>query len=61
MGAIFDWADTTLKSEIRCIIDPGNVASDHVAQKLGFVRFATAEGAIGPVHVYQRPAGGSAA
>lgn len=61
MGAIFNWADSQLKSEIRCIIDPGNIASDRVAQKLGFVRFATSQGAVGPVHVYQRPAGGAAA
>lgn len=54
MAAVLDWADDALKSEIRCIIDPGNVASQKVAAKLGFQHFADSDGAIGPVGVYRR-------
>ena len=37
MGAILGWADERLAHRrIACIIDPGNVASLNVAQKLGF-------------------------
>jgi RimJ/RimL family protein N-acetyltransferase len=54
MAAVFNWADDALKSEIRCIIDPGNVASQKVAAKLGFQKFADSDGAIGPVGVYRR-------
>ena len=51
---MLDWADAALKSEIRCIIDPGNVASQKVAAKLRFQKFADSDGAIGPVGVYRR-------
>lgn len=54
MAAVLDWADDALKSEIRCIIDPGNVASQKVAAKLGFQHFADSDGVIGPVGVYRR-------
>ncbi len=54
MAAVLNWADGALKSEIRCIIDPGNVASQKVAAKLGFQHFADSDGAIGPVGVYRR-------
>jgi len=54
IAAILDWADTALASEVRCIIDPGNVASHRVAQKLGFQAFAQSDGVIGRVNVYRR-------
>jgi RimJ/RimL family protein N-acetyltransferase len=60
MAAILNWADGQIVSEIRCIIDPANIASDRVAAKLGFTRFTMSDGAIGPVHVYRRPAPGAA-
>ena len=48
MGAVLAWADTELKvPEIRCIIDPGNAASDRVAAKVGFVKIGEAEDTIG--------------
>lgn len=55
MLAVLRWADATLGAEIRCIIDPGNVASHRVAAKLGFGAFARSDGALGQVVVYQRP------
>ncbi len=60
MAAILNWADGQVVSEIRCIIDPANVASDRVASKLGFTRFTMSDGAFGLVHVYRRPAPGAA-
>lgn len=56
MSAIFDWADKELcNPEIRCIIDPGNVASQRVAAKLGFSEIGFNEAALGhPVHIYAR-------
>lgn len=60
MAAILNWADGQIASEIRCIIDPANVASDSVASKLGFTRFTMSDGALGPVHFYRRPAPGAA-
>lgn len=37
MGAALAWADANLDAtEMRCIIDPGNAASEKVAEKLGF-------------------------
>ena len=37
MAAVLCWSDGALKRpEIRCIIDPGNIASQRVAAKLGF-------------------------
>lgn len=54
MQAVVDWADAHMTPEIRCIIDPANIASDRVALKLGFARFAESEGEMGPVGVYRR-------
>ncbi len=54
MGAILNWADSQPVGEIRCIIDPGNVASHRVATKLGFQAFAESDGVTGKVIVYQR-------
>lgn len=56
MAAILHWADGALGSEVRCIIDPGNVASHRVAAKLGFAAFAQSNGAVGEVTVYRRAA-----
>ncbi|MFM7028614.1 MAG: GNAT family N-acetyltransferase [Chakrabartia sp.] len=56
MAAILHWADAQLGDEIRCIIDPGNRASQRVADKLGFAAFAQNDGVLGPVQVYRRPA-----
>lgn len=54
MAAILNWAEGALASEVRCIIDPGNVASHRVAEKLGFQQFAESDGVIGRVNVYRR-------
>ena len=55
MAAILGWADRELGQEIRCIIDPGNVASRRVASKLGFVEIGINEAALGhPIHIYAR-------
>lgn len=60
MSAIFAWADAELGApEIRCIIDPGNVASHRVAAKLDFAEIGINEAALGhPVHIYSRPSAG---
>ncbi len=58
--AALNWADQTLKSEIRCIIDPANVASHKVATKLGFQHFADNEDVMGPIRIYRRPQAGAA-
>lgn len=59
MGAALAWADATLASEIRCIINPGNEASERVAAKLGFGRIGEhLMGPDDPVNVYARPSGG---
>lgn len=60
IAAVLDWSDKALNAEVRCIIDPGNVASQKVASKLGFQHFADNEGAIGKVGVYRRPQSGTA-
>lgn len=60
IGAALAWADTALKAEVRCIIDPGNVASQKVAAKLGFQHFANNDSTIGLVGVYRRPQAGAA-
>lgn len=59
MAAALEWSDATLKaSEVRCIIDPGNQASHHVAGKLGFQKIGYCEAAIGPSDIFSRKAGG---
>lgn len=60
IAAVLEWADTALQAEVRCIIDPGNIASQKVAAKLGFQHFADNDGIIGPVGVYRRPQVGAA-
>ena len=55
VGAVLDWADTVLDApEVRCIINPGNGASERVAAKLGFDRIACEMLADHPVNVYAR-------
>lgn len=55
MTAILHWADSELRlPEIRCIIDPGNVASHNVAAKLGFAKFAESHDVIGDLFIYSR-------
>lgn len=55
MTAILGWADTQLRApETRCIIDPGNAASERVAAKLGFSRFAEDDTLGHVVAVYRR-------
>lgn len=57
--AALGWADANLAAdEVRCIIDPDNIASQRVAAKLGFTKFATVDDPIGRVHCYRRPKGG---
>jgi RimJ/RimL family protein N-acetyltransferase len=59
MAAVLAWSDAALDAtEIRCIIDPGNVASHRVADKLGFVQIGYSEDAIGPTTIYSRKARG---
>jgi RimJ/RimL family protein N-acetyltransferase len=57
MAAILDWADRSIDAtEIRCIVDPGNIASHRVATKLGFEQFATSDKPLGPINIYRRMA-----
>lgn len=59
IGAALAWADSALAREIRCIINPGNEASERVAAKLGFHRIGEhLMGPDDPVDVYARPVGG---
>ena len=56
MQAVLKWTDTVLGAPaVRCIIDPGHTASEHVAAKLGFIRIGQGEHADQPVNVYARP------
>ncbi len=58
MAAILGWADTNLKErEVRCIIDPGNAASERVAAKLGFERFGESDALGHVVALYRRGCG----
>jgi RimJ/RimL family protein N-acetyltransferase len=55
MAAALEWSDAVLKApEVRCIIDPGNHASHHVATKLGFLKIGYCEDAIGPTNIFSR-------
>ena len=59
MSAALGWADATLDaSEVRCIIDPGNAASERVAEKLGFRRIGDSDALGHVVGIYARPRGG---
>jgi RimJ/RimL family protein N-acetyltransferase len=55
MAAVLEWADEALGgAETRCIIDPGNTASERVAEKLGFVRLAEVNFPPATTFVYRR-------
>lgn len=57
MAAILGWADEALgRPEIRCIIDPGNTASQRVAAKLGFEAMGEVDFPPGKTGVYTRVA-----
>ena len=59
MSAALGWADATLDApEVRCIIDPGHVASERVAAKLGFRRIGESDALGHAVAIYSRPKGG---
>ncbi|UNU41678.1 N-acetyltransferase [Sphingopyxis sp. YF1] len=59
MTAALGWADANLDAaEVRCIIDPGNDASERVSAKLGFRRIGDSEALGYLVGVYSRPRGG---
>lgn len=56
MQAILDWADAHLDApSLRCIIDPGNEASIHVAEKLGFEVLVDTDYGGKPTRVFDRP------
>lgn len=58
MAAVFRWADAHLSDPVsRCIIDPDNAESAHVAAKLGFARIGHNRDAIGPIDIWERPRG----
>lgn len=59
MTAALGWADGHLDAkEVRCIIDPGNAASERVAAKLGFARIGDSDALGDIVAIYSRPKGG---
>lgn len=54
-AAILGWADEVLgRPEIRCIIDPGNAASQRVAAKLGFEAMGEVDFPPGKTGLYRR-------
>ena len=59
MTAALGWADANLDAkDVRCIIDPGNEASERVAGKLGFRRIGESDALGHVVAIYSRPRGG---
>ena len=59
MAAALGWADANLEAkEVRCIIDPGNDASERVSAKLGFRRIGESDALGNVVAIYSRPKGG---
>jgi RimJ/RimL family protein N-acetyltransferase len=58
MQAVLNWADAVSHMpETRCIIDPGNLPSQRVAEKLCYIHLQTTEEALGPTALYTRKAG----
>ncbi|MBZ9647862.1 GNAT family N-acetyltransferase [Sphingobium sp. 3R8] len=56
MQAILNWSDAHLEApSLRCIIDPGNMASIKVAEKLGFQMLTDTELGGKPTRVFDRP------
>ena len=59
MGAVLDWAEAHLDAaDVRCIIEPGNAASERVAAKLGFHRIGESDALGDVVAIYSRRRGG---
>lgn len=56
MQAVLGWADGKGLGEIRCIIDPPNIASQRVAAKLGFGQIGTHGEGEHELLVFRRPA-----
>lgn len=55
IAAVLDWADESLgHPEIRCIIDAGNVASQRVADKLGFEPMGEVDFPPGKTQLFRR-------
>ncbi len=54
VGAIVAWADAALAHEIRCIIDPGNMASVRVAEKHGFAKCGELRTEVWNTDVFRR-------
>ena len=53
--AICHWADTVLAApSLRCIIEPANIASIRVAEKIGFSVIETVEGDRPTLHILER-------
>lgn len=58
IAAALGWADTVLQApETRCIIDPENLTSIRVAEKLGFVRLAEVTLDLGQSVLFRRERG----
>ncbi|MBA4747556.1 MAG: GNAT family N-acetyltransferase [Sphingopyxis sp.] len=56
MTAVLAWADAHLGApEVRCIINPGNDASEKVAAKLGFALSGSSDALGDPVNLWARP------
>ena len=59
MAGALAWADEVLDAvQVRCIINPGNGASEAVAAKLGFGLIGSSDALGDPVNVYARHKGG---
>lgn len=57
IGAVLDWSDNVLRApEVRCIISPGNTASQNVAAKLSFAKIGENDAVLGPTWIYARTA-----
>ncbi len=55
MRPVLDWADGELKApETRCIIDPENVVSIRVAEKIGYQRMGDVDSALGTSALFSR-------
>lgn len=54
MQAMLGWADGEALGEIRCIIDPPNIASQRVAAKLGFRQIGESRNDYGELLVFSR-------
>ncbi|XVJ64493.1 MAG: GNAT family N-acetyltransferase [Sphingopyxis sp.] len=58
MAAVLAWADANLDAaEVRCIIEPGHVGSERVAEKLGFTAIGQSSSLGNVVNIYSRTSG----